>query len=115
MLRPRMNVTPLAAALGAEIGGVNLNDLTDDEVAAIRAVWLRHLVVFFRDQAIDARELLAFAARLGRPVEYPFLPGVDGCPQVVQVLKLPHELVNFGGVWHSDTAYLDDPPMATVL
>ena len=25
--------------------------------------------------------------------------------------KLPHETVNFGGIWHSDTAYLDQPPM----
>ncbi|MBV9934643.1 MAG: TauD/TfdA family dioxygenase, partial [Actinobacteria bacterium] len=29
--------------------------------------------------------------------------------------KLPHETVNFGGIWHSDTAYLDEPPMATTL
>src|SRR3954462_1037256 len=110
-----MEVTALAAALGAEIGGVDLTNLADDEVAAIRAVWLRYLVVFFRDQQLGARELLDFAGRIGRPIEYPFLPGVDGCAHVVQVLKLAHERVNFGGVWHSDTAYLDEPPMASML
>jgi len=31
------------------------------------------------------------------------------------VTKLPHETVNFGGIWHSDTVYLDRPPMATML
>jgi taurine dioxygenase len=31
------------------------------------------------------------------------------------VLKLEHEKVNFGGLWHSDTAYLDKPPMGTML
>jgi taurine dioxygenase len=31
------------------------------------------------------------------------------------VIKLEHEKVNFGGLWHSDTAYLDKPPMATML
>ena len=29
--------------------------------------------------------------------------------------KLPHETVNFGGIWHSDTVYLEQPPMATML
>jgi len=31
------------------------------------------------------------------------------------VAKLPHETVNFGGIWHSDTVYLEQPPMATML
>ena len=29
--------------------------------------------------------------------------------------KLEHERVNFGGIWHSDTAYLERPPMASML
>jgi taurine dioxygenase len=31
------------------------------------------------------------------------------------VIKEPHEKANFGGVWHSDTAYLEQPAMATLL
>ena len=31
------------------------------------------------------------------------------------MVKLEHETVNFGGVWHSDTTYLPRPPMATLL
>ena len=31
------------------------------------------------------------------------------------MLKLAEERVNFGGIWHSDTAYLDVPPMASML
>ena len=30
-------------------------------------------------------------------------------------MKLEHERLNFGGIWHSDTTYLDEPPMGTML
>jgi taurine dioxygenase len=112
----RITVGPVAGAIGAEIGGVDLGGELDDEVVAeIRAAWLRHGVVFFRDQELPPERFLAFARRLGQPARYPFVPGIDGFPDVIAVTKLPHETVNFGGIWHSDTAYLDQPPMATML
>jgi len=111
-----IEVTPLAGALGAEIHGVDLaTGLTADTVAEIRRAWLAHLVVFFRDQTLDADAFMAFARTIGEPVEYPFVRGIDGYPEIIAVAKLPHETVNFGGVWHSDTAYLDRPPMGTML
>ena len=58
---------------------------------------------------------MAFAHHIGTPVEYPFVRGLDGYPEIIAVTKLPHETVNFGGIWHSDTTYLDEPPMATML
>jgi taurine dioxygenase len=109
-------VRPLAGALGAEITGVDLaTNLSDDTVHEIRRAWLEHLVVFFRDQVLAPDEFLAFARRLGEPVEYPFVKGIDGFPEIITVSKLPHETVNFGGIWHSDTVYLERPPMATML
>ena len=110
------DVAPIAGALGAVIGGVDLAaGLTDDTVDRIRAAWLEHLVVFFRDQTLAPADLRAFARRLGEPVEYPFVGGIDGFPEIIAVTKLPEETVNFGGIWHSDTTYLECPPMATVL
>jgi taurine dioxygenase len=112
----KITVTPIAGSLGAEIGGVDLaHDLDDDLVAEVRRAWLRHLVVFFRDQTLDSDQFLAFAHRIGTPVEYPFVRGLDGYAEIIAVTKLPHETVNFGGIWHSDTTYLDEPPMATML
>jgi len=84
-------------------------------VAEIRRAFLHHQVIFLRDQQLAPSELLAFAARFGRPMEYPQLKGLPGCPLVTPVIKLAHERVNFGGVWHSDTAYLERPPMASML
>jgi taurine dioxygenase len=111
----RINVTPIAGALGAEIGGVDLNDLDDETVGEIRAAWLRHLVVFFREQDLDSDAFVAFARRIGEPIEYPFVRGFDDHPEIIAVKKLPNETVNFGGIWHSDTVYLDQPPMGTML
>jgi taurine dioxygenase len=111
-----IKVLPIAGALGAEITGVDLAaDLVDDTVAEIRRAWLEHLVVFFRDQLLEPAEFLAFARRIGEPVEYPFVTGIDGYPEIIAVTKLPDERVNFGGIWHSDTVYLERPPMATML
>src|SRR5262249_57808544 len=64
---------------------------------------------------VTPAQFLAFARRFGEPIEYPFVKGLDEFPEIIPVLKLEHERVNFGGIWHSDTAYLDVPPMASML
>jgi taurine dioxygenase len=111
-----MGIHPVAGALGAEVSSVDLaRPLDDAAVAALRQAWLEHLVLFFRDQDLSPAQFLAFARRFGEPIEYPFVRGLDDYPEIIPVLKLAHERVNFGGVWHSDTAYLDVPPMASML
>jgi len=112
----RVEARPVAGTLGAEIVGVDLGQRLDKEVVAeIRGLWLDHLVIFFRDQMLPPEKLLAFARSLGEVVEYPFIKGIEGFAEITPVLKLEHEKVNFGGLWHSDTAYLDRPPMGTML
>lgn len=113
---PSLDVRPLSGAIGAEIYGVDLScELDDETVAAIRHAWLDHLVIFFRDQTLTPAQFLALAGRFGQPVEYPFVKGIEGFPEVTPVIKLAHETMNFGGVWHSDTAYLETPPQGTLL
>jgi taurine dioxygenase len=103
-------------SLGAELCGTGPLDRADvDMVGAIRRAWLDNLVVFIRDAALSPAGLLQFASKLGEPMDYPFLKGIDGFPLVTEVRKRAHETVNFGGIWHSDTAYLPEPPMATLL
>ena len=111
-----MDVRPIAGALGGEIHGVDLSKTPSDEtVRAIRNAFLEHLVIFFRDQDLSPTQFMAFAKRMGRPVEYPFVKGIEGFPEVIEVKKLEHERHNFGGIWHSDTAYLAQPPMGSML
>ena len=116
MTRTRLEVRPLASALGAEIFGVDLaGPLDDATVQALRAALLEHVVIFFRDQELAPQQLLALAQRFGEVGEYPFVKGLPECPLVLPVIKEPHERSNFGGIWHSDTAYLERPALGTLL
>ncbi|MBV8936006.1 MAG: TauD/TfdA family dioxygenase [Alphaproteobacteria bacterium] len=116
MANHSLQIRRVAGALGAEIGGVDLaEDLDERTVAEIRRAWLDHLVIFFRAQSLAPQQFLAFARRFGEVIEYPFIKGIDGFPEITPVVKLEHETVNFGGLWHTDTAYLEHPPMGTML
>ena len=107
---------PTAGAIGAELLGIDLGaDLSEATVRAIRQALLDHLVIFFRDQDLPPARFLALARRFGTPVEYPFVKGIDGFPEIIAVAKLEHERANFGGIWHADTTYQQTPPMGTML
>ena len=111
-----MEIRRVAGALGAEILGIDLSQpLAAGVAAAIRAALLEHLVIFFRTQKLTPQQQLAFARAFGEPVEYPQLKGLAECPFITPVVKLEHERMNFGGIWHSDTAYLERPPMGSML
>jgi taurine dioxygenase len=111
-----MKVKQIAGALGAEISGVELaKGVTVSLAADIRKVFLDHQVIFLRGQDLTPGQFLGFAAAMGEPIEYPFVKGLDGFAHIIEVKKLEHEKVNFGGIWHSDTTYLDTPPMGSML
>lgn len=111
-----MKVRRIAGALGAEISGVDLSQPLSKSLAQdIREVFLANEVIFLRQQALSAQQFMDFACAMGEPVEYPFVKGLAGFPHIIEVKKLEHETVNFGGVWHSDTTYLDFPPMGSML
>ena len=111
-----MHIKKISGALGAEISGVDLSgELNNDIIAALRQALLDNLVIFLRDQPMTPDKFLAFARNLGKPIEYPFVKGLAGYPEIIEVAKLEHEKTNFGGIWHSDTTYLEQPPMGTML
>ena len=111
-----LEITPLALAVGAEVRGVDLRaPLEADMLAQLRRTWLAAGVLVLPDQHLDSDAFLAFARLLGEVSEYPFLRGLPDYPEITEVVKLEHETINFGGVWHSDTTYLPRPPMATLL
>lgn len=111
-----MQVKKIAGALGAEISGVDLAAGIPLQLAQeIRQAFLEHQVIFLRGQDLTPQQFMDFAKAMGQPVEYPFVKGIEGFPHIIEVKKLEHEKSNFGGIWHSDTTYLEQPPMGSML
>jgi taurine dioxygenase len=62
-----IKVTPLSAACGAEISGVDLRrELDQATIDAIQQAWNEHLVIVFRGQKLTQEQQLSFGARFGR-------------------------------------------------
>jgi taurine dioxygenase len=111
-----MEIKKISGALGAELLGVDLAaGLGASQIKEVRQALLDNLVIFLPNQKLTSHQFLSFAKAMGEPVEYPFIKGLDGFPHIIEVKKLEHEKVNFGGIWHSDTTYLEFPPMGSML
>ena len=112
-----IEVTRQPASCGALIRGIDLRrELSDAEVAAVRAAWLKHQVVTFPDQPLEITDIERFATYMGPNGEDPYIEAIAGHPRVVQVRREPDEKAPvFAETWHSDWSFLKRPPAATVL
>jgi taurine dioxygenase len=121
-----LQVRPLSGVIGAEIRGVDLkSELDDSTVLALRTVLLRHKVIFFPQQHLDARQHAAFAARFGELTPaHPVIPGIEGHPEVFEIdySKARELAAQYGAVsrrqglsWHTDVTFVERPPAGSVL
>jgi taurine dioxygenase len=112
-----IDATPIAGALGAEIGGVSLaDDLSDAVIAEVRRALLDHLVIFFRDQQLTPEQQIAFARRFGPLEEHDFVKGMPEYPEIIRVVREADEkTMNFGGTWHSDVTHQQCPALGSIL
>ena len=110
-----MDIQPLAGALGAEIRGVDLTRLDGVGWDKLHRAFLEHAVLVIRDQQLEPADIMKVGAHFGEPCHYPFVTGMEGFPFIFEVVKAEDEKTNFGGNWHSDTTYLTQPPLATLL
>lgn len=100
--------------LGAEVTGVAVAELTDDDIAGFRALLADNGVVVLRDQHVGDEEFVRFLRRFGEPA---FTAGeipVDGFPDL-------NLISNVGraepprSTFHVDSSYLSTPPAYTAL
>ena len=116
MLNTEFEIRSITPAIGAEIVGLDLShEIPEKTFAEIRKTWLERKVLCFRDQVLSPQQQLGFTRLFGEIDKYPFLDGIEGNPLVAPVLKRPEDTINFGGIWHSDTAYLERPAAGATL
>ena len=111
-----LQIRRTSGALGAEISGVDLSqELPDDTIAAIRQALVEHQVIFFRDQDLTPARQVAFGRRFGPLNIHPYVQGMAGQPEVMEIVKEPSDRINFGGGWHSDMSFLETPAIGSIL
>lgn len=105
---------PLTAAIGAEVHGIDLADVSTDQLEELRKGWLDHKVLFFRDQHITVEEHIAFGRMWGELEVHPFAPGTHDHPEIVKIKTTP-EARYAATVWHSDVTWRQEPSMGSIL
>ena len=109
-------VKPISGALGAMIEGVDLGrDLDNRTADLIHKALLDHCVIFFRDQKMTPEQHIAFGRRFGTLNVHDYVKAMDGHPEIIVVAKNEEDTKNFGGGWHSDVTYLEEPALGSVL
>ena len=112
----RIEVEPISGTIGAEVRGVDLGDGLDDRtVEEIRRAFLAHHVVFFRGQSLTPESLAAFGRRFGELDTHPFVEGLPDHPEVIEIVTEPDDTFNFGGGWHTDVTFLEEPDLGSIL
>lgn len=98
------------------VRGVDLRDLDDDAVAAIRAAWLDHKVLAFPDQSLSDEDLERFTLRFGPFGVDPYFAAIDGHPNIAAISRLADETSSlFAENWHADWSFQRFPPDGTCL
>ena len=112
-----MQIKALAPACGAEVLGLDLADPSAAAMQRIHQALADHAVLFFRDQHLTPTQQLAVTQRFGAILRVPYIRHLDQYPDIIAVLKEAEErnISTFGGTWHSDFSFLEEPPSLTLL
>ena len=123
-----MDIVPLGPGFAAELRGVTLADVANDDAAyhAVRAAFEQHSVLIFRDQNVTDESQIAFSRRFG-PLEItPAATQGAGTHLVIlstigpdgKVVPADHRIAlrnKANQLWHADSTFKSVPALASVL
>ena len=113
-----MKIQLLSEHIGAEISGIQLDNLNENTVAEIKEAWLEHKVLVFRDQEISTEAHIAFGKNFGDLEIHPFADNLEDHPEII-VLEAggdsPRQNYNAAKDWHIDVSFREKPPMGSIL
>ena len=118
MVPGSMEVRPLTGALGCEIFGVDLANLSGEDFARIKQAFLDYSAVMFHDQILTQEQFAEFGKRFARLEDEAFLPHRGEVPGVFYLRGAPKNAStistqNLG--WHADHTYQRNPSMGAML
>jgi len=108
----------LTGFIGAEISGINLSlPIAHEAAKLIRDSLARHHMIVLRDQDLSIEDQKRLTRVFGDITRLPYVAPLDDDADVIAVLKEAHETSGgvFGGDWHSDFSFLENPPAGSVL
>ncbi|MFT7688401.1 MAG: taurine dioxygenase [Candidatus Azotimanducaceae bacterium] len=106
-------VKRLSGSIGAEVTGLSLNNVTQDDIEKINALLHEHLVLFFPEQHLDQSSHVSLGHQFGKMEGHPNL-GVP-YPDHPEIFEL---VATSGGVadeWHTDITFQDQPAKMSIL
>jgi taurine dioxygenase len=112
-----IDVRPCTPVIGAEIRGVDLTrPLSEAQWNEIHDAFLRHLVVFFREQRrMSPEQQIAFGRSFGELHIHPAAPHLEGYPEVFVIHAHKDSKFANGESWHSDVSCDVEPPLGSIL
>lgn len=112
-----IHVEPSGQACGASVIGIDLSKpLAPQDVAEIRAAWLKHHVLAFPDQQMSDDDLERFTIAFGGFGHDPFIAPIPGRSHIIAVQRRATETAPlFAENWHSDWSFQARPPAGTCL
>ncbi len=115
MQDPALKIHPLDAALGARVDGIDLRKpLGEETFEQLRDALFQHQALFFRGQRLDDEQHLALARRFGEPQLNPVVEMAGG-KRTLEFVKTGPDAKPKADGWHTDVAYLQDPPTLGIL
>ncbi|WP_413755440.1 TauD/TfdA dioxygenase family protein [Streptomyces sp. MMBL 11-3] len=108
-------VDPLTPLLGAEVSGLDLSEeLTPVQQKEIRAAFLTHHVLVFRDQHLTPDDHKRFAGLFG-PLHPVALPEEDSDPYILEIRANKDSRAVAGNGWHADGTADAEPSLGSML
>lgn len=117
-------IEPCGPVLGAELGGVEIGDAVDPEVAAeLRALLTRYKVLFLRDLDLSHEQHLALGRVFGPLEGHPVIAHVPGYPEILDIRGSEGRVSDAASdrafraldKWHSDVTFRARPSFGAVL
>lgn len=119
----KFKIRRLAAAAGAEICGLNLNEPLDSEtIEQVQQALGQHCVLLFKDADLSPQQHVSFSRQFGA-LETHVMTDVFGLKEHPEILVVSNVkegnkhkgAVHAGQYWHSDVSFMEKPSVGSLL